>query len=200
MYSSSLSLILIYLCFGAALCCIGVVVHLIGEQGHEERKTFDVSRARLSTVEGLEGATYSVMNQTLSSLIAHRNACQSHLKQRLYFHSFSTMLLDAYMEQALHQLFLPLLTFRTALCQLDDHSHVTCCQDGLQTLQQLIKQLPELQTVRQTERGTDENPALHPVSSRGRYLLPVCTWPRLQLASERGSWRWDGGPGPPADP
>lgn len=84
-YSYSLSLILIYLCFGAALCCIGVVVHIIGEQGHEERKTFDMSRARLSTVEGLERTTSLVMNQTLSSLISHCNACQLYLKPRLYF-------------------------------------------------------------------------------------------------------------------
>lgn len=56
------------------------------------------------------------------------------------------------MEQALHQLFLPLLTFRAALCQLDDHSHVTCCQDGLQTLEQLIKQLLELQRVRDSQK------------------------------------------------
>lgn len=53
---------------------------------------------------------------------------------------------------------------------------------------------------RQPEKGTDENPDLHPVASRGRSHLPVCTWPRLQLASEWGSWRWDGGPSPPADP
>ncbi len=32
---------------------------------------------------------------------------------------------EAYMQEALHHLFLFLLAFCTALCQLDDHTHVT---------------------------------------------------------------------------
>lgn len=44
-----------YLWMWVALCCVSVVVHLIGEQGHEERETGDVARARLSTVERLGG-------------------------------------------------------------------------------------------------------------------------------------------------
>lgn len=55
----------IYLRFSAALCCVSVVVHLIGEQGHEERQTSDVSGARLSTVEGLEAVTPLIRHQTL---------------------------------------------------------------------------------------------------------------------------------------
>lgn len=50
------------------------------------------------------------------------------------------------------------------------------------------------------ERSNDENPDLNRVASRGRHHPPVCTWLRLRLASEWGSWRWDGGPSPPADP
>lgn len=86
------------------------------------------------------------------------------LTQQLYFYFWTPVL--AYVEQTLHQLLLLLLTFRTALRQLDDHSHVPRCQDGLQTLEQLIKQPQELQ--RERQRDTDENPGLHPVASRGR--------------------------------
>ena len=43
----------IYLRLCAALCCVRVVVHLVGEQGHEEREAADVPRSRLSTVERL---------------------------------------------------------------------------------------------------------------------------------------------------
>lgn len=50
------------------------------------------------------------------------------------------------MEKALHYIVLLLSTFCTALCQLDNHTHVTCSQDGLHTLNQLIEQTEELQT------------------------------------------------------
>lgn len=47
----------VYLRLCVALCCVRVVVHLIGEQGHEEREAADVSGARLSAVERLGGRT-----------------------------------------------------------------------------------------------------------------------------------------------
>lgn len=131
-----------------------MVIHLIGEQGHEERKTSGVSRAGLSTVEGLEGITSSELKLGFKTM-ALFPLC-----------SFLSTRLDAYMEQALHQLLLPLLTFRAALCQLDDHSHVTCSQDGLQTLEQLIKQLLELQGVRDSQKGVLMRPSRP--SSRGQ--------------------------------
>lgn len=45
----------IYLCLRAALCCFSLVVHLIGEQGHEKREAAGVTGAGLSAVERLEG-------------------------------------------------------------------------------------------------------------------------------------------------
>lgn len=64
-------LIVVYLCLCAALCCFTVVIHLIGEQGHEERKAAGVAGAGLSTVERLGGITLTgfplCMNHTLSS-------------------------------------------------------------------------------------------------------------------------------------
>lgn len=48
------------------------------------------------------------------------------------------------MEKALHHLALFLSTLCAALSQLDDHTHVTCSQDGLHALDQLIKQPQEL--------------------------------------------------------
>lgn len=60
----------VYLRLCVALCCVRVVVHLIGEQGHEEREAADVSGAGLSAVERLEGHTTAGVslptNQTLS--------------------------------------------------------------------------------------------------------------------------------------
>lgn len=50
-----------------------MVIHLIGEQGHEEREAADVSRAGLSTVERLGGSTSTgfplPINQTPSTFI-----------------------------------------------------------------------------------------------------------------------------------
>lgn len=43
----------VYLCVYLALCGVRVVVHLVGEQRHEERQAGDASGARLGAVEGL---------------------------------------------------------------------------------------------------------------------------------------------------
>lgn len=63
----------VYLRLRAALCCVTVVVHLIGEQGHEEREAAGVSGAGLGAVERLGGNTAAelplVINQTISSFI-----------------------------------------------------------------------------------------------------------------------------------
>lgn len=47
----------VYLRAYVALCGVRVIVHLIGEQRHEEREAGNVSRARLSAVESLGGNT-----------------------------------------------------------------------------------------------------------------------------------------------
>lgn len=46
---------IVYLCLDVALCCLRVVIHLIGDQRHEERETADVAGAGLSAVERLRG-------------------------------------------------------------------------------------------------------------------------------------------------
>lgn len=46
-----------YLGLCAALCCLRLVVHLVGEKGHEEREAAGVAGARLSAVERLGGIT-----------------------------------------------------------------------------------------------------------------------------------------------
>lgn len=66
-----------------------------------------------------------------------------------------TVLLQ-YPEEALHQLFLLLLAFCTALCQLDDHSHVTCREDGLHALDQLVEQLQELKRTTQEKKNVTQ--------------------------------------------
>lgn len=142
--------IVIYLRLRAALCCVSAVIHLIGEQGHEERKAAGVAGARLSTVESLRGITSTrfplPINQRLSHFIVLLCTLDfSHKKKDKWtVTSQQQTLCGAYMEQALHQLVLFLPTFCTALCQLDNHSHVTCRQDGLHTLDQLVKQPREL--------------------------------------------------------
>lgn len=45
-----------YLSLSVALCCLRMVVHLVGEQGHEEREAAGVTGARLSAVERLEAS------------------------------------------------------------------------------------------------------------------------------------------------
>lgn len=48
--------LVLYLGLCAALCCLRLVIHLIGEQGHEEGEAAGVAGARLSAVEGLEAS------------------------------------------------------------------------------------------------------------------------------------------------
>lgn len=48
--------LVLYLGLCGALCRLRLVVHLIGEQGHEERQATGVAGARLSAVERLEAS------------------------------------------------------------------------------------------------------------------------------------------------
>lgn len=148
-----------------------MVIHLIGEQGHEEREAADVSRAGLSTVERLGGDTSTgfplPINHTLSSFIVllrtfdfsrkegeinrNKRYCYIDLRPMWTVTSQLQTPFDTYTQEALHQVFLFLFTLCTAFCQLDNHTHVTCGQDGLHALDQLIKQPQELQRKRKGE-------------------------------------------------
>lgn len=46
--------LVLYLGLCAALCCLRLVIHLIGEQGHEEGEAAGVAGARLRAVERLQ--------------------------------------------------------------------------------------------------------------------------------------------------
>lgn len=61
----------LYLCRYAALCSLRVVVHIIGEQGHEEREAADMSRAGLSTVESLGEHNSTINYRVKSSLCCY---------------------------------------------------------------------------------------------------------------------------------
>lgn len=52
-------------------------------------------------------------------------SCIYNTRDLFLFLNLFTPPVYAYLEQRLHQLFLPLLTLRTALRHLDDHSHVS---------------------------------------------------------------------------
>lgn len=47
---------MLYLGLYGALCCLRLVIHFIGEQGHEERQAAGVAGARLGAVERLEAS------------------------------------------------------------------------------------------------------------------------------------------------
>lgn len=73
---SRLSAALSYLHVYAALCCVRVVIHLVGEQGHEERKAAGVSRAGLCAVESLrKHNNMKSINYPLSSFIVVCQPC-----------------------------------------------------------------------------------------------------------------------------
>lgn len=67
-----------HLCDGGALCCLGVVVHFMRQDGQEERQTGNLQRRRFTAVKGLMGHEVSIRME-----YQHITYCQQFMRKNI---------------------------------------------------------------------------------------------------------------------